>query len=111
MLTCPFFWPEHEQPYDFARYSSFGLKSLMDRHGFDVVEYEKAGTYFETMLQGLMLYIYFFIPHRPKWVGAIFFTIIITPGLLIGLLLAAILPKRIRRSDLYLNNIIVARKR
>ncbi|MEI9999016.1 MAG: methyltransferase domain-containing protein [Verrucomicrobiota bacterium] len=25
-LTTPFIWPEHEQPYDCARHTSFGLK-------------------------------------------------------------------------------------
>ena len=25
ILTLPFFWDEHEQPYDYARYTSFGL--------------------------------------------------------------------------------------
>ena len=25
LLTVPFVWDEHEQPYDYARYSSFGL--------------------------------------------------------------------------------------
>jgi SAM-dependent methyltransferase len=111
VLTCPFFWPEHEQPYDYARYSSFGLKHLIGEHGFEVVAYEKTGSYFECLLQGWVLYLYYFIPHKPKALEAIFFTIFITPFLLLGLLLAAILPKRVKRSDFYLNNIIVARKK
>ncbi|MBK8311763.1 MAG: class I SAM-dependent methyltransferase [Chitinophagaceae bacterium] len=28
LVTCPFAIPEHEQPNDYARYSSFGLKHL-----------------------------------------------------------------------------------
>ncbi len=111
LLTCPFFWPEHEQPYDYARYSSFALKSLFDKHGFEVVNYEKTGSYFESMVQGMALYVYYFIPHKPKVVEAIFFTVFITPFLILGLLVAKILPRRISRSDLYLNNVIVAKKR
>ena len=30
-MTIPFVWDEHEQPYDFARYSSFGIKSLLEK--------------------------------------------------------------------------------
>lgn len=111
LLSCPFFWPEHEQPYDYARYSSFGLKHLLEKHNFEIVKYEKTGSYFECMLQGMILYVFFFIPHKPKVLEVLFFSIFITPFLLIGLLFAAILPKKIKRSDFYLNNLVVARKK
>lgn len=111
LLSCPFFWPEHEQPYDYARYSSFGIKHLIEKHGFEIVKYEKTGSYFECLLQGMTLYVYFFLPHKPKFLEVILFTIFITPFLLLGLLLAAILPKKVTRSDFYLNNVIVAQKK
>jgi len=111
LLTCPFFWPEHEQPYDYARYSSFALKSLFEKHGFEVINYVKTGSYFESMAQGIALYVYYFIPHKPKVLETILFTIFITPFLILSLLIAKILPKRISRSDLYLNNVIVGKKR
>ena len=31
LLTVPFVWDEHEQPYDYARYSSFGLRDLLEK--------------------------------------------------------------------------------
>ena len=31
LLTVPFVWDEHEQPFDYARYSSFGLKALIEK--------------------------------------------------------------------------------
>lgn len=111
LLTCPFFWPEHEQPYDYARYTSFGLTTLLQKHGFEIIAFEKTGSYFDALAQGLITYLYFFIPHRPRALEAIVFSIFITPFLLIALLLSAILPKRIRRSDLYLNNVVFARKK
>lgn len=37
MLTVPFVWDEHEQPYDFARYSSYGLRHLADKSGFETL--------------------------------------------------------------------------
>jgi SAM-dependent methyltransferase len=43
LLTVPFVWDEHEQPYDYARYSSFGLRSLLEKHGFSIVKHEKVG--------------------------------------------------------------------
>lgn len=110
LLTCPFFWPEHEQPHDYARYSSFALKHLMEKHGFEVVAYEKTGSYWDCLVQGLVLYIYYFIPHKPKLLMVVFFTIFITPFLLLGLLLSKILPNKVKRSDFYLNNVIAVKK-
>lgn len=111
LLTCPFFWPEHEQPYDYARYSSFAIKHLFEKNGFEVVHYEKTGSYWECILQSLALYLYYFIPHRPKLLMVLFFTIFITPIFVIGGLLSKILPKSIKRSDFYMSNVIVAKKR
>lgn len=111
MFSCPFFWPEHEQPYDYARYSSFALKHLVEKHGFEVVHYEKTGSYWDCLIQAIVLYLYYFIPHRPKVLEVVFFTIFITPWLLLGLLFSAILPSKIKRSDFYLNNLMVVRKK
>lgn len=33
-LTQPFYYEEHEQPYDFYRYTQFGLKHLLAESGF-----------------------------------------------------------------------------
>lgn len=110
LLSCPFFWPEHEQPYDYARYTSFALRHVMENNGFEVVHYEKTGSYWDCLLQGIVTYMYYFIPHKPKILEVLFFTIFITPVLLLGLLFSTILPKRIKRSDFYLNNVIVVRK-
>ena len=30
LITVPFVWEEHEAPYDFARYTSFGIKYLLE---------------------------------------------------------------------------------
>jgi hypothetical protein len=41
IFTVPFIWDEHEQPFDYARYSSFGLKSLFEKNGFAIRENRK----------------------------------------------------------------------
>jgi len=41
VFTVPFMWDEHEQPYDFARYSSFGLNHLFLKAGFKVISSKK----------------------------------------------------------------------
>ena len=41
LMSVPFIWDEHEQPWDYARYSSFGLKYLLENTGFEVIEQRK----------------------------------------------------------------------
>ena len=36
ILTAPMQWRHHEVPYDYFRYTRFGLKLLLERHGFAV---------------------------------------------------------------------------
>jgi len=38
ILTAPLFWPLHEQPRDFFRYTPHGLRFLIEQAGFQVVE-------------------------------------------------------------------------
>ena len=41
LLTVPFVWDEHEQPWDCRRYTSYGLRELMLRSGFEIVLQKK----------------------------------------------------------------------
>lgn len=41
LLTTPFIWNEHEVPYDYGRYSSYGLTSILKRHGFEVLKFKR----------------------------------------------------------------------
>lgn len=34
LCTAPLFYEEHEQPYDFFRYTQFGMRSLLEKAGF-----------------------------------------------------------------------------
>lgn len=109
LLTCPFLWPEHEQPWDYARYSSFGIKALLEKHGFKVVVQEKTGNYLLGLYQLILLFIYYLIPKIPLLYHIIYLIITLPISLITGLLLI-ILPKKILRKDLYLNNILVVQK-
>lgn len=109
LATCPFFWPEHEVPYDYARYTSFALQDLLKRNGFEITHYEKTGNFIISMFQMQALYLYFFINRIPL-LSPLFFILFISPIFLLGSLLNRILPKFMKRKDLYLNNVILAKK-
>jgi SAM-dependent methyltransferase len=44
IITTPFCWNEHEPPNDYARYTSFGLAHLLNKHGFRIIQLEKVET-------------------------------------------------------------------
>ncbi len=110
LLTCPFNWPEHEQPWDFARYSSFGIKHLLEKNGFEIIKQDKTGNFLLCITQMVVLYIYLLIPKIPV-IRQLLFFIFCLPFHLIGLSLNAILPPKIKRREMYLNNVVLARKR
>jgi SAM-dependent methyltransferase len=43
LVTVPYLYPTHEEPYDYWRFTHFGLASILHRHGFDVVELDAKG--------------------------------------------------------------------
>lgn len=48
-LTVPLFYPEHEQPYDFFRYTQFSLTRLCEQAGYELEEIEWLEGYFGTL--------------------------------------------------------------
>lgn len=43
VVTVPFLYPTHEAPYDFNRFTSYGLESLLRRAGFEVERVDAKG--------------------------------------------------------------------
>jgi SAM-dependent methyltransferase len=50
-LTVPFVGELHEEPYDFYRYTRYGLRELCERAGFEEVRVEPLTGYFTTVAQ------------------------------------------------------------
>lgn len=106
LLTVPFVWDEHEQPYDFARYSSFGLSHILNENGFEIIQSIKSVNNFAVIFQLINAYLYKIV-HSVSIIRKIF-TLTVFPFFSIcGLLSSILLPSN---NDLYLDNIILARK-
>ncbi|MGV3528460.1 MAG: class I SAM-dependent methyltransferase [Flavisolibacter sp.] len=113
LITCPFVWNEHEVPVDFARYTQFALKDMLEKNGFRVLQIDKSGDFTAAIYQMKMVYFNeHFFPSLPVLGKIKFFRTNLLP--LINPLLNAwfalwhaLLPKR---KDLYLNNIVLAEK-
>lgn len=107
LLTVPFVWDEHEQPYDFARYTSFAMKHLFDKYGFKIVEYKKSCNDLGVIFQLLNDYIYKKLIGRSKLHNLLLVNFLCSIFNILGILLIKITPKN---DDLYLDNIILAKK-
>jgi len=51
VVTVPQMNELHEEPYDFFRYTKFGLKSMFEKSGFEVVLVDQRGGYYSTIAQ------------------------------------------------------------
>lgn len=107
LLTVPFVWDEHEQPHDYARYSSFGIRALLEKHGFAIVEQRKSVNDIGAIFQILNGYIYKKTVSSNGYVNLLVAVLLMAPFNILGALLAKVLPNN---DELYLDNIILAKK-
>lgn len=107
LITVPFVWDEHEQPQDYARYTSFGLKYILELHGFEVVKHKKSVTDARVIFQLINEFIYKKTYVNNPVLRQALNILLISPFTVIGIIVSAILPSN---HDLYLDNIMLARK-
>lgn len=107
LITLPFVWDEHETPFDFARYTSFGIIHLLERHGFKIQSQVKSTTYIETVFQMLTAYISQVLLPKNPYMRIIFGVILVSPINALGLVLGKVLPNN---ANFYHNNIVLCTK-
>lgn len=56
LITTPFCWPEHETPYDFARWTRFTLENVFEESGCEIVEFRKLGNSLTVIFQMFLLF-------------------------------------------------------
>lgn len=111
LITCPFAIAEHETPVDFGRYSSFGLKHLMETNGFEIVVQEKLGNSIEVITQFWLSYLDIHIMNHLKKIPFLGNGIEIIHSTILNvfaILFGKFFPKG---RELYLNNLILCRKK
>lgn len=106
-FTIPFAWDEHEIPYDFARYTSFGIASLIENASLDIDSIKKMTTYLEAVSQMVIAYVYYYVSPKDPKVKRVIQSFVIPPLLLFSLALNRVLPKN---EGYYSNLAVVARK-
>jgi SAM-dependent methyltransferase len=106
LISIPFSWNEHELPFDFARYTTFGICHVLKQAGYEVVEIKKTTTYILAVFQVLIAYFMQVAPRNRK-VRALQQLCLLFPLTVTAHIFNAILP---RRFEYFCNSVILARK-
>jgi SAM-dependent methyltransferase len=107
LLTVPFVWDEHEQPNDYARYTSFGLRALLEGKGLKVLQHEKLGSDASILFQLANAYLFKVSQGMPKPIKLLMTVTLMAAINLLGLLARRLLPCN---PDLFLDHAVLAEK-
>jgi SAM-dependent methyltransferase len=113
LFTCPFVWEEHEIPNDYARYSQFALKDILEKNGFRVIVTDKSGHFISVLHQQLIVYINDYWLHHVIFFSKFNWFKKCVRHILVPLLNALFIffePIFPKNSKLYLSNIVLAEK-
>lgn len=106
LFSTPFTYGEHGQPFDYWRFTEFGLSVLLEKNGFLLISCHKSTNIFQTTLQMMILSM------QPNWlnklglIGKLIRFAIRTP---INVASIAFSSKKCS-SDFYLNIVCIAKK-
>ena len=107
LMSVPFAWDEHEIPYDFARYTSYGITYIINKNGFEVVKLTKTTTYVLAVFQMFIAYLSQYALPRRNVLKRLSQLAVIFPLNVLAILVDALLPKR---DEYFCNSVILAKK-
>ena len=108
LITVPFSWDEHEIPNDFGRYTSYGIKYILEQHGFEIDKSVKIGNFIAVIGQLRIMYLHHLIYTKNKFANLILNLLFIWPFTVWTLIVSLFLPKQY---SLYYGNVVLAHKR
>lgn len=107
LLTVPFVWDEHEQPYDYARYSSFGLRALLEKQGLRVLQHKKLGADASILFQLTNAYLFKITQGWPRPFKLLLTVSVMALINVLGVFASRLLPGN---PDLYLDHAVLVEK-
>jgi SAM-dependent methyltransferase len=107
LISLPFAWNEHESPFDFARYTSYGITYIIQKNGFEVAELTKTTTWVLAASQMLIAYLAQHVLPKGLVTRRLTRLAVIFPLNVTALLLNTLLPKRF---EYFCNAVVLAKK-
>ena len=92
VVSVPFAFREHEQPYDFRRFTSYGLMLVLSHNGFKMGSCLKCLSAIETIATLFSVYMSNNIGSRNKYLYVLTGGLVTLPVLVLSCLLSKILP-------------------
>ena len=93
IISVPFIWDGHKQPRDYARYSYYGLRYLLESNGFKILSHDKTGEDLSTIFQLINVYIYKILKTKYISIDLLFTFVLIVPVNIFGIIISKLLPK------------------
>jgi SAM-dependent methyltransferase len=106
-ITVPFVFMEHEIPYDFRRFSDYGISLFLSKNGFEIQTKHKSTKDIETLFQNWNVYLYSLFMDSNKYLRLLLTILLIAPFNILGALLATVMPNK---NKFYSNMAVVAQK-
>lgn len=106
LITAPLIWPEHEVPFDFNRWTSYGLSNLLVESGFTIADQGKIGSPY-TVIASLILDS---AGSGGSLLGKLFSRVVAFILNLLGLIVLYCGAGKSMDRKLYLDNIVLAKK-
>ena len=107
LISVPFLFGEHEEPYDFQRFTSFGLVKLLNDTGFSMVSLEKTTSEFMAIAQLNILYLSRHWGNKIRGFNRIKQYLVITPLTVATLIIDRLI---IRHQKGFCNIVVLAKK-
>lgn len=109
VLSAPLIWPEHETPYDFFRYTSYGIRNIFKSSGFKIIKIEKTLSDIRMPTQIFIAFIYDILNlnDRHIFIRSLICFFIFSPLSLFSTLLSKFTPKNEKN---FLDFMIVGQK-
>ncbi len=82
LVAAPHEWEIHQAPHDYFRYTRYGLRYLLEKAGFEVLEVRPAGGFFRLLARRLLNGLQFF-SGGIRWVAFVPAAVLLVPPALI----------------------------
>jgi SAM-dependent methyltransferase len=108
LLTVPFMWSEHEVPYDFRRFSSFGIKSFLIKNNFKIVKYKKSCLGNKALFQIFIDMVFKKFAIKSSYINCLIFLLFFSWMQLFFFIFNSIF--NFKNNELYIDNVILGKK-